>query len=149
MGITIGYSSPNRLTDRSTGIKQGAKGDATLLRPTAMAAVPLVLDRIRKAVCTLIDSGGSFLKALFYFLLDYKTFWRNKGFDTPLVNFLICRKGQRLFGGRLEYIVTGSAPISPDTHDFIRSCLNVKLAQGYGLTETDAGATVMDFTDWS
>ncbi|RWS00345.1 long-chain-fatty-acid--CoA ligase 3-like protein, partial [Leptotrombidium deliense] len=27
MGITIGYSSPNTLTDRSTGIKQGGKGD--------------------------------------------------------------------------------------------------------------------------
>ncbi|RWS26349.1 Long-chain-fatty-acid--CoA ligase 3-like protein [Leptotrombidium deliense] len=46
-------------------------------------------------------------------------------------------------------IVSGSAPISPDTHDFIRSCFNVKLAQGYGLTETTAGATVMDFNDWS
>ncbi|RWS22976.1 Long-chain-fatty-acid--CoA ligase 3-like protein [Leptotrombidium deliense] len=137
------------MTDNSTGIKKAAKGDATLLRPTVTSAVPLILDRIRKTVTTRIDSRGDLLKSMFYFLLDYKTFWRKNGFDTPIVNFLICRRVQRLFGGRLQYIVSGSAPISPDTHDFIRSCFNVKLAQGYGLTETAAGATVMDFNDWS
>ncbi|RWS20484.1 long chain fatty acid CoA ligase-like protein, partial [Leptotrombidium deliense] len=87
--------------------------------------------------------------SLFYYLLDYKTFWRKKGYNTPIVNFLICRQVQQLFGGRMQYVVTGSAPLSPDTHEFIRSCLNVILIQGYGLTETAAGATLMDFEDLS
>ena len=47
-GVAIGYSSPNTLTDKSTMIKKGAKGDASVLRPTFMACVPLILDRIYK-----------------------------------------------------------------------------------------------------
>ena len=47
-GVAIGYSSPNTLTDKSTMIKKGGKGDASVLKPTFMACVPLILDRIYK-----------------------------------------------------------------------------------------------------
>ena len=36
------------MMDSSSMIKKGFKGDATLLRPTFMAGVPLILDRIYK-----------------------------------------------------------------------------------------------------
>ena len=45
MGVPIGYSSPNTLTDKSTKIAKGGTGDTTVLRPTLMCCVPLVLDR--------------------------------------------------------------------------------------------------------
>ena len=48
MGITVGYSGVNTLTDNSTMVKRGHKGDATVLNPSLIAAVPLVLDRIYK-----------------------------------------------------------------------------------------------------
>ena len=38
------------MTDTSTMIRKGDKGDAPILRPTLMAAVPLILDRIYKGV---------------------------------------------------------------------------------------------------
>lgn len=41
-------------------------------------------------------------------------------------------------------IVSGGAPLSPDTHEFIRICLCNTVVQGYGLTETCAAAVVMD-----
>ena len=40
-GARIGYSSPLTLSDRSSRIKQGSSGDATVLQPTLMAAVPV------------------------------------------------------------------------------------------------------------
>ena len=43
-------SGPNTLTDKSTMIKRGGAGDATLLRPTVMFCVPLILDRIYKVM---------------------------------------------------------------------------------------------------
>ena len=46
--LRIGYSSPNTLTDKSTMIQKGALGDSTVLKPTFMACVPLILDRIYK-----------------------------------------------------------------------------------------------------
>ena len=50
----VGYSSPNTMTDMSTKVRKGYKGDATELRPTMMCAVPLIMDRIYKNV---LDSG--------------------------------------------------------------------------------------------
>ena len=46
--LRIGYATPNTMMDSSSMIKKGFKGDATLLRPTFMAGVPLILDRIYK-----------------------------------------------------------------------------------------------------
>ena len=50
VGSAIGYGSPLTLTDTSNKIKRGTKGDATALRPTVMAAVPAILDRVREGV---------------------------------------------------------------------------------------------------
>ena len=149
MGVPIGYSSPITMTNKSTGIKRGSLGDATLLKPTVMASVPLVLDRIRKSVQEEVNAKHPFLKELFDFLIQYKKFWAKKGFSTPIVNAIVCKKIRSLLGGRIQHIVVGSAPLSPETHDYIRACLDVILIQGYGLTETAAGATLMDFEDFS
>ena len=40
-GVPMGYSTPLTMTDRSTKIKRGSQGDATVLRPTFLAAVPV------------------------------------------------------------------------------------------------------------
>jgi long-chain acyl-CoA synthetase len=40
-GIPIGYSSPLTLTDKSLGVKEGSKGDASIIRPTVLPAVPV------------------------------------------------------------------------------------------------------------
>src|SRR5687768_16119704 len=40
-GIPIGYSSPLTMTDKSSKIKRGSKGDASILNPTIMASVPV------------------------------------------------------------------------------------------------------------
>jgi len=149
IGVPIGYSSPHTMTNKSTGIKKGNQGDASILKPTVMAAVPLVLDRIRKIITEEVDSKHPFLKELFNFLISYKKFWTKRGFKTPIVNAIVCKKIRKLLGGRITHIVTGSAPLSPETHDYVRACLDVILIQGYGLTETAAGATIMDFEDFS
>lgn len=149
IGHAIGFSSPHTMTEKGTAIKKGQLGDAMLLKPTVMAAVPLVLDRIRKGVWDQMDSKGPFFKSFFQFITDYKKFWTKRGFRTPIINALVCKKIRAMLGGRIQHIVSGSAPLSPDTMEFIRACLDVTLLQGYGLTETAAGATIMDITDRS
>lgn len=47
-GIRIGYSSPLTLFDNASKIKKGTLGDASVLQPTLMTAVPVILDRIYK-----------------------------------------------------------------------------------------------------
>ena len=42
--------SPNTMIDKSTKIKMGHKGDCSVLKPSLMCAVPLVIDRIYKGI---------------------------------------------------------------------------------------------------
>lgn len=41
MGVPIGYSTPLTMIDSSSKIKKGTKGDASVLHPTCMTAVPV------------------------------------------------------------------------------------------------------------
>ena len=47
-GIRLAYSTPQTIVDTSTGIKKGQIGDLRVLKPTMMAAVPLILERFTK-----------------------------------------------------------------------------------------------------
>lgn len=149
IGVSVGFSTPHTMTDKSTAIKKGQSGDVVILQPTVMAAVPLVLDRIRKGVWDQMESKGPFMKAFFEFVVDYKKFWMKRGFKTPIINALVCKKIRAMLGGKIKHIVCGSAPLSPDTMEFIRVCLDVVLLQGYGLTETAAGSALMNMSDMS
>jgi len=41
-------------------------------------------------------------------------------------------------GGRVEFMITGSAPIKPEVIDFFRMSLGINVAEGYGMTENAA-----------
>ena len=85
-GVPIGYSSPLTLTDNSSKIKQGCKGDATVLKPTAIATVPLMMDRIYKGIQEKIENGSPIKKAIFDLAVQYKLDWFKDGYDTPILN---------------------------------------------------------------
>lgn len=42
-GVPIGYSSPLTMIDSSSKIQRGSKGDASVLHPTCLTAVPVIL----------------------------------------------------------------------------------------------------------
>jgi long-chain acyl-CoA synthetase len=107
MGIRVGYSGPNTLTDMGTMIKKGQKGDATTLCPTAMAAVPVILDRIYKGIRAKVHSRGYAFNQLFEMLYEYRLRWIRRGFDTPIINRLVFAKMRAALGGKLRLIVGG------------------------------------------
>jgi long-chain acyl-CoA synthetase len=149
LGIKTAYSSVLTMTDNSTGVKRGCKGDVFLAKPTIMPSVPLILDRIRKEAVNKIQKNGRLLKGIFEFSLDYKTFWTRKGFNTPLINRFVFNKIKAMMGGRLRFMLVGGAPLSPETQEFAANCLDCKIFQGYAATETAAAATIMDKYDLS
>ncbi|KAK7790099.1 hypothetical protein R5R35_012622 [Gryllus longicercus] len=148
-GVSIGYSTPLTMIDTSSKIKKGTKGDASVLKPTCLTSVPLILDRISKGISDKVSKGSPFQRALFNFAYEYRRKWMKRGFDTPLINRVVFSKSRQLVGGRVRLILSGGAPLSPDTHELIKVCLCVTVTQGYGLTETCACATVMDRHDRS
>lgn len=143
-GVPVGYSTPLTLIDTSSKIMKGCKGDATVLRPTCMTSVPLILDRISKGINDKVNSETPFKKAFFKFAYNYKSTWIARGYSTPLFDKLIFKKIAKLIGGHVRLVLAGGAPLSPDTHEQIKLCLCLDVVQGYGLTETTAGAAVTD-----
>ena len=144
MGYRIGYSSPFTLTDSSAFIKPGDIGDAGMLKPTMMAMVPLVVDRIYKGILAKVEKGGPFKSKLFHFCVAYRLRWTKWGMDTPLLNKLIFSNVTTIVGGRLKFMIAGGAPLAAKSHEFVRTVFGIKFAQGYGLTETVATATISD-----
>lgn len=146
-GISIGYSGPNTLTDKSTMIKRGQKGDASVLKPTFLFAVPLILDRIYKGVNENIKRKGDFFVKLFDFCINYKLSALSRGEVTPIMDALIFKNVRNLIGGNVRLIFSGGAPLAPDTHDYLKAAFGAPVLQGYGLTETSACATIMSLQE--
>ena len=143
-GIRVGYSSPNTMIDTSTKIKKGTKGDCSILKPTAMCSVPLVIERIYKGIKEKVSKQGPFMEMLLDYCYKYKSYYRKLGMHTPIMDVLIFKKMRAIVGGRVRFLLSGGAPLSPDMHDYVRCALSVPLVQGYGLTESCACGTIMD-----
>ncbi|XP_003704886.1 acyl-CoA synthetase long-chain isoform X1 [Megachile rotundata] len=148
-GVPIGYSSPLTMIDSSSKIQRGSKGDASVLHPTCLTAVPLILDRISKGINEKVKKSGAFRQAIFHFAYQYKLKWAKRGYDTPFFDKYIFGAARQVLGGKVRLILCGGAPLTPDTHTQVKICLCVTVTQGYGLTETTSCATVMDVHDRS
>ncbi|KAL1543833.1 Long chain acyl-CoA synthetase 9, chloroplastic [Salvia divinorum] len=153
IGSSIGYGSPLTLTDTSNKIKKGTKGDATVLMPTLLAAVPAILDRVRDGVRKKIDATGGLPKKLFDLAYSRRlsaingSWFGAWGLERFLWDLLVFRKVRAILGGRIRFILSGGAPLSADTQRFINICLGAPIGQGYGLTETCAGGTFSEYDD--
>lgn len=53
-------------------IKQGNRGDATLLKPTMIVTVPVMLDRISKAIKEKVKKGSPIAQKFFYWAYEYR-----------------------------------------------------------------------------
>ncbi|CAN0892417.1 Long chain acyl-CoA synthetase 9, chloroplastic [Linum grandiflorum] len=155
VGSAIGYGTPLTLTDTSNKIKKGTKGDATELRPTVMAAVPAILDRVRDGVRKKVDAKGGLSKCLFDLAYNRRlsavngSWFGAWGVELLLWNILVFKKVRAVLGGRVRFLLSGGAPLSGDTQRFINICLGAPIGQGYGLTETCAGGSFSEFDDTS
>ncbi|MCO5563627.1 hypothetical protein L7F22_017274 [Adiantum nelumboides] len=152
-GAALGYGSPLTLTDTSNKIKKGTKGDAAELKPTLMTAVPSILDRVRDGVGKMVEKKGGASKTLFD--LAYKRCLaglEGKGTGTlekQFWNTLVFKKVRAILGGSVRGMLSGGAPLSANTQRFINICFGAPVGQGYGLTETCAGATFSEWDDLS
>ncbi|NXA82298.1 ACSL4 ligase, partial [Thryothorus ludovicianus] len=148
-GCRIGYSSPLTLSDQSSKIKKGSKGDCTILKPTLMAAVPEIMDRIYKNVMSKVQEMNYIQRTLFKIGYDYKLEQIKRGYDAPLCNILLFKKVKALLGGNVRMMLSGGAPLSPQTQRFMNICFCCPVGQGYGLTETCGAGTITEVADYS
>lgn len=148
-GSRIGYSSPQTLSDQSTKIKKGSKGDCTVLKPTLMAAVPEIMDRIYKNLMSKVQEMNYLQRTLFKLGYDYKLEQIQRGYDAPLCNLVLFKKVKALLGGNVRMMLSGGAPLSSQTQRFMNVCFCCPVGQGYGLTETCGAGSITEVSDYS
>jgi long-chain acyl-CoA synthetase len=144
-GGAIGYGTTKTITDTSVGLKVGScKGDAPELRPTLMAAVPAIMDKIRNGVTKKVNEAGGIKAKLFNKAFASKANAIKQGNDSPFWNKLVFDKLRaRLLGGRLRFMLSGGGPMSKATQEFMNVVFCCPVGQGYGLTETCGSGTIV------
>jgi len=147
LGCSIGYGSPLTLSDVSAKIKTGTKGDCTALKPTIMAAVPAIMDRIRKGVLDRVEGAGFIARNLFAYAYNDKLHKTQKGIASPIWDSIVFSKPRGMLGGNVRVMLSGGAPLSPETQMFMKVVFSCPVAQGYGLTETCGGGTICSIED--
>ncbi|KAJ1570019.1 hypothetical protein HK096_005590 [Nowakowskiella sp. JEL0078] len=126
--------------------------DIALLRPTLFISVPRLLNRIYDRIIAQTINGPSPLRAaLFKRALDAKTanLEATGNVTHPFWDRIVFNKVKVLLGGRLRFILSGSAPISPEILTFLRVCFCTQVVEGYGQTESTASTAIQWLTDIS
>lgn len=123
-----------------------------VIKPTFVAAVPRIFEKIyAKMVGGAKEAGGWRLKVFNWAMKVGKKVSRlqqdgkRPGLILSMKHYLASRlvfsKLQGLFGGRLRFFVSGSAPLSASLNEFFHAA-GVVIYEGYGLTETSAASFV-------
>lgn len=145
-GGCVGYASPKTLSSAGVGIDPGTcEGDAPVLKPTLLAAVPMIFDKIRSAVLAKVSATGGFKAKLFMHALAAKVKAVERGNGAPFWDLLLFDKLRtQLLGGQVRYMLCGGGPLSRQTQLFMNAVFNCPVGQGMGSTETTGCA----FTCW-
>ncbi|MFN3707979.1 AMP-dependent synthetase/ligase [Microcella sp.] len=138
------------------GIKVGHQADTKQLlpalgsfKPTFLLAVPRVFEKVYNSAEQKAEAGGK--GKIFRQAADTAVAY-SKALDSgsvplglrlrfTLFDKLVYSKLKNAMGGRVQYAVSGSAPLGTRLGHFFRA-LNVRILEGYGLTETTAPASV-------
>ncbi|CAJ0823414.1 9592_t:CDS:2 [Entrophospora sp. SA101] len=130
-GVTLGYGTPRTLTDSSV---RNCLGDMGELKPSVMTGVPAVWESIRKGILSKVHGSSPAVQKIFDVAFKTKSWLMEKGLPTKPFDTLIFNKIKEQTGGRLRLALSGSAPISKETQEFL--CVTLcPILQGYGMTE--------------
>uniref|UniRef100_A0A0K0F7J9 Long-chain-fatty-acid--CoA ligase n=1 Tax=Strongyloides venezuelensis TaxID=75913 RepID=A0A0K0F7J9_STRVS len=135
LGFQIGYFR---------GKIQELTHDMKALKPTIFPAVPRLLNRFYDIIQKNVHNSGFIKRAIFNLAYNRKvaqlkryTINRETIWDK-----LIFKKIQETIGGRVQYMLTGSAPISAEVLETCRVALGAIILEGYGQTECTALCTM-------
>ncbi|MGW2212281.1 AMP-dependent synthetase/ligase [Streptomyces sp. NPDC001781] len=129
-----------------------------VVRPTYMAAVPRIFEKVYNGVAAKAREGGAAKYRIFQWAAEVAREYAKASQDsfrrtgTPSVPFalaakhkaadaLVYGKLREAFGGRLRACVSGASALSPEIGYFFAGA-GIHILEGYGLTETSAASFV-------
>ena len=124
--------------------------DLPVVAPHYFLNVPQLLERMRRGVDEQIAKKGGIAQAIYS---RAKVAWTRKkngqqrSTDVPCLwaagEFVFPAIRKQLFGTNLKALISGSAPLTPETQEYFRM-LGIPVLQVYGLTETTGICTMDD-----
>lgn len=145
LGVTLGYGSIRTLTDVSV---KNCQGDLQAFGPTIMTGVPQVWETIKKTVLSKVAERGPRVEKIFAGALGLKKYLANYGLPVGFLNKVVFNNVKKQLGGRLRYCLSGGAPVSADTQEFLSFAV-CPLLVGYGMTESCGMCAIMAPEQWA
>ena len=123
--------------------------DLASFRPTLVLAVPRIFEKVYNSAQTKAEDAGKgkiFAKATEVAVaysegLDSKRISISTRILHAIFDKLVYSKIRSGLGGRIDAAISGGAPLSPRLGHFFRGA-GINILEGYGLTETTAGASL-------
>jgi len=122
-----------------------------VVKPTVMAAVPRIFEKVYNKIIEGAKQGGMKQKIFEWAVANGKkgSQVRQQGkepsgmlaFKLRIADKLVFSKIKGRFGGRVKYFISGSAPLSREIAEFFHAC-GILILEGYGLTESSAASFV-------
>ncbi len=122
-----------------------------VVRPTMMAAVPRIFEKVYNKVMEGAKQGGLKQKIFEWAVAAGREGSRlRQAGKTPsgllalklkIADRLVFSKIKQRFGGRVQFFISGSAPLSRENAEFFHAC-GILILEGYGLTESSAASFV-------
>ena len=123
-----------------------------VVRPTMMAAVPRIFEKVYNKIIEGAKQGGAVKHWIFQRAIatgKEVSALRQQGREPSgllalrlkLADRLVFSKVRATFGGRIRYLVSGSAPLAREIAEFFHAC-GILILEGYGLTESSAATFV-------
>ena len=123
-----------------------------IVKPTFMGAAPRIFEKAYGGVNAMMEQEGGAKLKLFRWAekvaLEHSRAIRAEKPVSPilkarfaLADRLVLSKVRDRFGGRVRFFISGAAALSKDVGEWFHAA-GLLILEGYGLTETSAGATV-------
>ncbi|MFM2244362.1 MAG: hypothetical protein RL071_436, partial [Pseudomonadota bacterium] len=120
------------------------------VRPTFVAAVPRIFEKVYNKVVSGAKDGGKLKWKIFQWAVGVGkevSQLRQAGrqptgalaLKFSVADKLVFSKLRDRFGGRLRFFISGSAPLNRELAEFFHAA-NILIVEGYGLTETSAAS---------
>ncbi|GAA3510864.1 long-chain fatty acid--CoA ligase [Aeromicrobium panaciterrae] len=123
-----------------------------IVKPTFMGAAPRIFEKAYGRIVGMTEAEGGAKLKIFRWAekvgIEYSRAVRSGKSVSPVLKAqhavadkLVFSKVRDRFGGRVRFFISGAAALSPDIAEWFHAA-GVLILEGYGLTETSAGAFV-------
>ncbi|MDQ3156367.1 MAG: AMP-dependent synthetase/ligase [Actinomycetota bacterium] len=129
-----------------------------IVKPTFMGAAPRIFEKAYGRIVGMTEAEGGAKLKIFKWAegvgLEHSRAVRAGKTVSPVLKAkyavadkLVFSKVRERFGGRVRFFISGAAALSPDIAEWFHAA-GILILEGYGLTETSAGAFVNHPTDF-